>query len=68
VDVLFAGNGLATHDLESTVFGTTLGISVHEGSPSEGGHANHLRVINEVRRYGSIGAAVKAGYVAGGVM
>ena len=68
VDVLFAGNGFATHDLESNVFGTSLGVSVREGSPVEGGHANHLRVINEIRRHGSIGGAVKAGYVTGGVM
>jgi lysine-ketoglutarate reductase/saccharopine dehydrogenase-like protein (TIGR00300 family) len=68
VDVLFAGNGFATHDLESSVFGTSLGISVREGSPIEGGHANHLRVINEIRRHGSIAAAVEAGYVTGGVM
>jgi lysine-ketoglutarate reductase/saccharopine dehydrogenase-like protein (TIGR00300 family) len=68
VDVLFAGNGFATHDLESNVFGTSLGVSVREGSPVEGGHANHLRVINEIRRYGSIAAAVDAGFVTGGVM
>ena len=68
IDVLFAGNGFATHDLESNVMGTSLGVSVDEGTPSEGGHANHLRVINEVRRYGSIAAAVDAGYVDGGVM
>jgi lysine-ketoglutarate reductase/saccharopine dehydrogenase-like protein (TIGR00300 family) len=68
VDVLFAGNGFATHDLESNIFGTSLGVSVREGSPVEGGHANHLRVINEIRRHGSIAAAVQAGYVSGGVM
>jgi lysine-ketoglutarate reductase/saccharopine dehydrogenase-like protein (TIGR00300 family) len=68
VDVLFAGNGFATHDLESNVFGTSLGISVREGSPIEGGHSNHLRLINEIRRHGSIAAAVEAGYVTGGVM
>jgi lysine-ketoglutarate reductase/saccharopine dehydrogenase-like protein (TIGR00300 family) len=68
VDVLFAGNGFATHDIESSVLGTSLGVSVAEGTPTEGGHANHLRVINEVRRHGSIAAAVEAGYVTGGVM
>src|SRR3989440_8481826 len=68
IDVLFAGNGFATHDIESNVMGTSLGISVVEGASGEGGHANHLRVINEVRRYGSIAAAVDAGYVDGGVM
>jgi lysine-ketoglutarate reductase/saccharopine dehydrogenase-like protein (TIGR00300 family) len=68
IDVLFAGNGFATHDLESNVMGTSLGVSVHEGTAAEGGHSNHLRVINEIRRYGSISAAVDAGYIDGGVM
>jgi lysine-ketoglutarate reductase/saccharopine dehydrogenase-like protein (TIGR00300 family) len=68
IDVLFAGNGFATHDIECNVLGTSLGVSVSEGNPTEGGHSNHLRVINEVRRYGSIAAAVDAGYVDGGVM
>jgi lysine-ketoglutarate reductase/saccharopine dehydrogenase-like protein (TIGR00300 family) len=68
VDVLFAGNGFATHDIEANVLGTSLGVSVAEGTPTEGGHANHLRVINEVRRHGSIAAAVEAGFVTGGVM
>jgi lysine-ketoglutarate reductase/saccharopine dehydrogenase-like protein (TIGR00300 family) len=68
IDVLFAGNGFATHDIESNVLGTSLGVSVAEGVPTEGGHSNHLRVINEVRRHGSIAAAVESGYVTGGVM
>ena len=68
IDLLFAGNGFATHDIESNVLGTSLGVSVKEGHATEGGHSNHLRVINEVRRYGSIAAAVEAGYVDGGVM
>ena len=68
IQVLFAGNGFATHDMESNVLGTSLGVSVAEGAPTEGGHSNHLRVINEVRRHGSIAAAVEAGFVTGGVM
>jgi lysine-ketoglutarate reductase/saccharopine dehydrogenase-like protein (TIGR00300 family) len=68
VDTLFSGNGFATHDIESNVLGTSLGVSLSEGGLAEGGHANHLRVINEIRRYGSIAAAVEAGYLGGGVM
>ncbi len=68
IDVLFAGNGFATHDIESNVLGTSLGVSVSEGTPMDGGHSNHLRVINDVRRHGSIAAAVASGYVTGGVM
>ena len=67
IDVLFAGNGFAAHDLESNVMGTSLGVSVAEGVAADGGHANHLRVINEIRRYGSIANAVDAGYIDGGV-
>lgn len=68
IDVLFAGNGFATHDIETNVMGTSLGVSVDHGGPTEGGHSNHVRVINEIRRHGSIADAVRAGYVGGGVM
>jgi lysine-ketoglutarate reductase/saccharopine dehydrogenase-like protein (TIGR00300 family) len=68
IDVLFAGNGFATHDMESNVHGTSLGVSVTSGHGTEGGHSNHLRLINEIRRHGSIAAAAAAGFVTGGVM
>ena len=68
VDVLFAGNGFAAHDIESNVLGTPLGVLMREGRPIEHGHANHLRAINEVRRRGSIANAVADGYITGGVM
>lgn len=68
VDELFAGNGFASHDIESNVLGTSLGVSVREGTPTEHGHANHLRVINAVRRAGSIAGAVEEGLVRSGVM
>ena len=66
--VLFAGNGFATHDIESSVLGTSLGIPLSGDVPSEHGHANHLRVINNVRRFGSIRAAVEAGWLRSGVL
>jgi lysine-ketoglutarate reductase/saccharopine dehydrogenase-like protein (TIGR00300 family) len=68
ISCLFTGNGFATHDLESNVLGTSLGVGVVDGVAVEGGHANHVRVINEIRRHGSIAAAVEAGLVTGGVM
>jgi lysine-ketoglutarate reductase/saccharopine dehydrogenase-like protein (TIGR00300 family) len=68
IDVLFAGNGFATHDIESNVLGTSLGVPVGDEAALEGSHSNHLRVINEVRRRGSIAAAVAGGYLTGGVM
>ncbi len=70
VHALFAGNGFATHDIESNVLGTSLGVSLSgtEDSAVLGGHSNHLRVINVIRRHGSIARAVEAGYVRSGVM
>jgi len=68
VQLLFAGNGFATHDIESNVLGTSLGVSLGEGVLSEHGHANHLRIINQVRRFGSVAAAVEAGWLRSGVL
>jgi lysine-ketoglutarate reductase/saccharopine dehydrogenase-like protein (TIGR00300 family) len=68
VHVLFSGNGFATHDIESALLGTSLGISLHEGAPTEGGHANHLRTINAVRGWGGIAAGVERGALSSGVM
>src|SRR5579859_47463 len=68
VNVLFAGNGLATHDIEMAMFGTSLGVSLSQGVPQEGGHEHHLRAINRVRRAGSIRAAVEQGLLANGIM
>jgi lysine-ketoglutarate reductase/saccharopine dehydrogenase-like protein (TIGR00300 family) len=68
VNVLFGGNGLATHDIEMAMFGTSLGVSLTEGIPQEGGHEHHLRAINRVRRAGSIRAAVEQGEITNGIM
>ncbi len=68
IDVLFAGNGFATHDIESNMLGTSLGVSMAGEASGEEGHSNHLVAINEVRRHGSIAAAVKRGALTGGVM
>jgi lysine-ketoglutarate reductase/saccharopine dehydrogenase-like protein (TIGR00300 family) len=68
VDVLFAGNALAAHDIEADMFGTSLGVSLSSGKPVEHGHEHHLRAINRVRRAGSIAAAVKKKWIKRGVM
>jgi lysine-ketoglutarate reductase/saccharopine dehydrogenase-like protein (TIGR00300 family) len=67
VDVLFAGNALAAHDLERQLYGTSLG-SGRDGVPRAGGHRNHLYAINEARAAGSISALVKSGRLKSGVM
>jgi lysine-ketoglutarate reductase/saccharopine dehydrogenase-like protein (TIGR00300 family) len=68
IDVLFAGNALATHDIEQSLFGTSLGVYLDQGNPAEAGHAHHLRAINRIRRAGSIRQAVEQGYLRSGIM
>jgi lysine-ketoglutarate reductase/saccharopine dehydrogenase-like protein (TIGR00300 family) len=68
VDVLFAGNALATHDIEAALFGTSLGVDLAKGSGVPHGHEHHIRAINTIRAAGSIAAAVESGVLTGGVM
>lgn len=68
VDKLFAGNALATHDIEQSMFGTSLGVNLQEGDIIEAGHEHHLRAINRIRRAGGIKPAVKSGLLTSGVM
>jgi lysine-ketoglutarate reductase/saccharopine dehydrogenase-like protein (TIGR00300 family) len=68
VDVLFAGNALATHDIESSLYGTSLGVDLSRGRGVEHGHEHHIRAINTIRKAGSIAAAVEQGVLTSGVM
>ena len=68
VDALFAGNGLATHDIESALYGTSLGVSLDRGMPSKDGHDHHMRAINAIRDLGSIRQAVRRGVLRRGIM
>ncbi len=68
VDVLFAGNALATHDIEASFYGTSLGVDLSKGSGVDHGHEHHIRAINRIRRAGSIADAVEQGVLTSGVM
>ena len=68
VDVLFAGNALATHDIESALYGTSLGVDLAQGRGVEHGHEHHIRALNTIRKAGSIAAAVDTGVLTGGIM
>jgi len=68
VDVLFAGNALATHDIEASLYGTSLGVDLAQGKGVEHGHEHHIRAINQIRKAGSIAAAVQQGVLTSGVM
>ncbi len=68
VDVLFAGNALATHDIESSLYGTSLGVDLSHGRGVEHGHEHHIRALNTIRKQGSIKASVDNGVLTGGIM
>ena len=67
VGALLAGNAVAVHDIEASVYGTTLGMT-GAGEASAGGHGLHMRAINRVRAAGSIANAVEKGIITDGIM
>jgi len=67
VGALLAGNAVAVHDIEASIFGTTLGMT-NTGESTSGGHGLHMRAINRVRAAGSIANAVKQGIIKDGIM
>jgi len=67
VQALLGGNAIAVHDIEQAVLGTSLGVDMKRGVSVQGGHRHHLKVINMVRRCGSIAKAVEAGLIPSGV-
>jgi lysine-ketoglutarate reductase/saccharopine dehydrogenase-like protein (TIGR00300 family) len=68
VQALLGGNAIAVHDMEQSMLGTSLGVDMKRGVSVRGGHRHHLKVINTIRRYGSIAKAVEAGVVTSGVL
>jgi lysine-ketoglutarate reductase/saccharopine dehydrogenase-like protein (TIGR00300 family) len=67
VQSLLGGNAIAVHDMEQSMMGTSLGVDMKRGVSVRGGHRHHLKVINTVRRYGSIAKTVEQGIVTGGI-
>jgi len=68
VQALLGGNAIAVHDIEQSMMGTSLGVDMKRGVAVRGGHRHHLKVINLIRRCGSIAAAVEQGILTQGVM
>jgi len=68
VDVLFGGNGLATHDIESALYGTSLGTSLDRKAAAQDAHEHHMRAINTIRACGGIRQAVRQGILTKGIM
>jgi lysine-ketoglutarate reductase/saccharopine dehydrogenase-like protein (TIGR00300 family) len=68
VNLLFAGNALAAHDIEQALYGTSLGVYRAGGALADEGHENHMRAINAIRGAGGIPAAVASGLLKQGIM
>jgi lysine-ketoglutarate reductase/saccharopine dehydrogenase-like protein (TIGR00300 family) len=67
VQALLGGNAIAVHDIEQAILGTSLGVDMKRGVSVRGGHRHHLKVINTVRRAGSIANAVEQGIIKSGI-
>jgi lysine-ketoglutarate reductase/saccharopine dehydrogenase-like protein (TIGR00300 family) len=67
VQVLFAGNGLAVHDIETALYGTSLGVYLDKTIRASEGHEHHLWAINAIRKAGGIRQAVDQGLIQRGI-
>jgi lysine-ketoglutarate reductase/saccharopine dehydrogenase-like protein (TIGR00300 family) len=65
---LLTGNALAVHDIENSLFGTSLGMNIKNGTLAIRGHRNHMQAINEVFRAGSIEEMVRRNILKSGIM
>jgi lysine-ketoglutarate reductase/saccharopine dehydrogenase-like protein (TIGR00300 family) len=68
VQALLSGNALGVHDVESALFGTSLGVRMSDGRLEEHGHRNHMRAINAVYHAGSVEKAVASGLLHQGIL
>ncbi len=68
VHAVLSGNALGVHDIESALFGTSLGIRLSDGRQEEHGHRNHMRAINAIYHAGSVEQAVASGRLRSGIL
>lgn len=68
IDSLLGGNAMCTHDLEGGFLQTALGQNIYTQENVPMGHYNHLDLLNEVRRTGSIKDFIAGGNVKDGII
>lgn len=68
INKIFAGNALATHDIENALYGTSLGVDMKTGELVAHGHKHHISAINTINKAGSIKDAVEQGVLKSGIM
>ncbi|MBU7013272.1 MAG: TIGR00300 family protein [Theionarchaea archaeon] len=67
IDGLLSGNALAVHDVETMLFGTSLGVSLESGQSVEGGHRHHMAAINHINKYGGLRGLFEKGLLTSGI-
>ncbi len=68
IDGILSGNALAVHDIENSLLGTSLGMHVDDGTLAVRGHRNHMAIVNEVFKAGSIRSMVEKNILKSGIM
>ena len=68
VHAVLSGNALGVHDVEASLFGTSLGVRLADGRQEEHGHRNHMRAINAIYHAGSVRQAVECGRLRSGIL
>ncbi len=68
VQAIFAGNALATHDLEAAVFKTALGQDIYTQHSVRNGHYHHLDTINMICAAGGIRPFIEQRGIEDGIM
>jgi lysine-ketoglutarate reductase/saccharopine dehydrogenase-like protein (TIGR00300 family) len=68
VDLLFAGNAFALHDIENTLYGTSLGVPLEKVALTDVSYENQMHAINVIRAAGGIAHAVEKQVLPRGVM
>jgi lysine-ketoglutarate reductase/saccharopine dehydrogenase-like protein (TIGR00300 family) len=68
VDAILAGNALATHDLEGSIYKTALGQNIYNQNSITEGHYHHMEVINTAREYNTLEEFVKNEHINDGIV
>lgn len=68
INCVLAGNAMATHDLEGGYLNTALGQNIYTQENVPMGHYNHLDLLNDIRREGSINNFIDKGNIKDGLI
>ncbi|MFO7968035.1 MAG: TIGR00300 family protein [Archaeoglobaceae archaeon] len=68
IDLMLTGNALAVHDIELSIFHTSLGMDIKTGRPVPRGNRHHIYTVSKIIGIGSIKKAIEDGIITDGIM